>query len=83
MLRRLDFKEPTTLKAIEPHRLKELILADLHKYHETGISQIHSRIGEDIQRRDISKMLKKMIEEGLVSQVGVKKFARYRLVDRV
>lgn len=83
VIRRLDFKEPTTLKAIEPYRLKELILADLQKYHEAGIAQIHSRIGADIQRRDISKMLKKLIEEGVIRQVGVKKFARYRLMDRV
>ncbi|NMC32403.1 MAG: ATP-dependent DNA helicase [Veillonellaceae bacterium] len=79
MVRKLNFKEPTTLKAIEPHRLKELILADLRKYELAGIAQIHSRIGSDIPRRDVGRMLKKLIEEGMVIQEGVKKHTRYRL----
>jgi ATP-dependent DNA helicase RecG len=79
MIRKLNFKEPTTLKAIEPHRLKELILADLKKYELAGIAQIHARIGSDIPRRDVGRMLKNLIDEGLVVQEGVKKHTRYRL----
>ena len=61
------------------HRLKELILTDLKKYELAGIAQIHARIGSDIPRRDVGRMLKNLIDEGLVVQEGVKKHTRYRL----
>ncbi len=78
MLRRMDFKGPTTLKVIQPHRLKELILADLQKYGEASISEIHQRIGVDIPRRNLQRMLEQLVTSNLIHRVGKLKATRYR-----
>ena len=46
LLRKLEFKGHTTLKPIERHRLRELILSDLKKYRRAKGTEIHQRIGE-------------------------------------
>ena len=51
VLRTLEFRGETTLRGIELHRLRELILRDLEIYRKASISQIHNRIGKEIPRR--------------------------------
>jgi len=48
LLKELDFKGRTTLKEIEPHRLRELIKEDLKIYGESAFGDIHQRIGKEI-----------------------------------
>lgn len=50
---------PTTLKTIEPHRLKALIQEDLQKYPDSSISEIASRL-PDIDRSDLQKHIYSM-----------------------
>ncbi|MGH8709806.1 MAG: ATP-binding protein [Burkholderiales bacterium] len=82
LLRRLDFKGATTLKGIEPHRLRELILSDLGVYLEASIAEINARIGEEIPPRKIRRELQKLVQEGLVRAEGEKKGRRYILTKR-
>lgn len=53
VLRTLEFQGETTLRGIERHRLRELILRDLEIYRKAGISEIHERIGKEIPRRKL------------------------------
>ena len=68
----------TTLKAIEPYRLKELIKQDL-KYHSLSlVSDISQRL-PDVPFKDLQKMVRKMASEGELIPDGGRKFRRYRL----
>ena len=79
LLRDSDFKGKTTLKRIEPHRLRELILEDLKLYGPTSIKDINIRIGEEISHKTIQRMLKNLIESGLVTSSGATQGLKYSL----
>ena len=68
----------TTLKAIEPYRLKELIKQDL-KYHSLSLmSEVSHRL-PDVPFKDLQKMVRRMASEGELIPDGGRKFRRYRL----
>lgn len=77
LLRKLDFKGKTSLKGIESHRLRELILRDLEIYEEAGLSEIHHRIGLEIPLRKIKYELKKLVEEGEIGTKGRQRWLKY------
>ena len=66
ILRDSEFKGETTLKRIEPHRLRELILEDLKIYGASSIKEINARIGEEIKYKSIQRMLKSLINDNMV-----------------
>jgi len=77
VLRKLEFKGETTLKGIERHRLRELILRDLEIYRKASISQIHNRIGKEIPRRKLQHALKLMVRSGEIGKQGQRKHTVY------
>ena len=80
LLRDSDFKGKTTLKRIEPHRLRELILEDLKLYGPTSIKDINVRIGEEISYKSIQRILRTLVESNLVVSEGATNNVRYRLI---
>jgi len=77
VLRTLEFQGETTLKGIERHRLRELILRDLEIYRKASISQIHERIGAEIPRRKIRRELGELIAAKKIGSQGVKRGTVY------
>ncbi len=77
LLRTLEFRGETTLKGIERHRLRELILRDLEIYGKASISQIHARIGKEIPRRKLQHELKLMVQSGEIVKQGERKYTVY------
>jgi ATP-dependent DNA helicase RecG len=77
ILRTLDFKGGTTLKGIEKHRLKELVLSDLEIYRKASISQIHERIGGEIPRRKLRVALSELVKSNDINLIGCNKGAYY------
>jgi ATP-dependent DNA helicase RecG len=77
VLRTLEFQGETTLKGIERHRLRELILRDLEIYRKASISQIHNRVGKEIPRRKLQHELKLMVQAGEITKQGVRKHTVY------
>ena len=73
----MEFKGTTTLKNIEGHRLRELILRDLEIYKEARISEIHQRIGPEIPRRKLRYQLRLLVEAGEIGKRGVGKPTTY------
>jgi len=76
-LRVSEFKTKTTLKRIEPHRLKELILADLKDYPNSPIGEIHERIGVEINIHTLKNKLDDLLEEGFINKKGEKRGTKY------
>lgn len=69
---------PTTLKTIEPYRLKALILEDL-KYHSNSLlSEMASRL-PDVEYMELEKMVRTMAKDGEITPLGGRKYRRYKL----
>lgn len=79
LLRTLAFPAVTTLKLLEDHRLRALVLEDLGRYPASAIGDIHKRIGLEIPRRRLQGMLTKLLGDGLVCVQGERRWARYSL----
>jgi len=79
LLRRLDFKGLTSLRGIEKHRLRELVLRDLEIYHEASKSEIHRRIGAEIPSWRLRRELRELRAIGLVQARGELRWRRYLL----
>lgn len=73
VLRTLEFQAETTLKGIERHRLRELILRDLEIYRKASISEIHERIGTEIPRRKLRRELAELVAAGEIGSKGLKR----------
>ena len=82
LLREAGLDQQTTLKRIEPHRLRVLILEDLKRFPDSGRVDIHRRIGEEIHPKTVTRALNELIDEGLVTGKGEKRWRTYRLVPR-
>lgn len=78
-LKKTNFKGRTTLKNIEPHRLKELIIQDLSIYELCHITDIHTRIGNEIPRRHLKFILDQMASDGLINKTGANRWTHYSL----
>ncbi len=81
LLRDSNIKLPTTLSRIEPYRLQELIREDLHRYPNSKIGEIGSRIGAEISRSKLKKALAAMTQQGQVIKNGELNGSRYRLAE--
>jgi ATP-dependent DNA helicase RecG len=77
VLRTLQFEGETTLKGIEQHRLRELILRDLQIYGKASIGQIHNRIGKEIPRRKLRRELAVLTASGEIAKRGMTRAAVY------
>lgn len=65
-----------SLKVIEQHKLKALIVEELRLRPESSIDEIHKRFDE-IERKDIQKAVYKLVDEGEVEFSGVKTYRKY------
>ena len=75
-LNKSKFQSPTTLKTIEPYRLKALILEDLRFYPNSSIAEIANRL-PDVEYNDLEKMVRKMAQEGEIVPIGGRKYRKY------
>ena len=69
---------PTTLKTIEPYRLKELILQDLKYHPKSLISDISSRL-PDVPYTELQKTVREMVRSGELKYDGGRKYRYYSL----
>lgn len=88
VLRSTEFKGPTTLKKIQPHRLRHLVLEDLTTYSPdlasaSPISAIHQRIGLDIPRKKLGTALATLRHSRAIVMTGLRAGARYALAPGV
>ena len=79
LLRNVELIPQTTLKRIEPHRLKALVIEDLFRYPKSSSGDIHRRIGQEIPLRSIRQILEQLIKSGEVNFQGEKRWRRYWL----
>ena len=78
-IRKINFKGKTNLKNIEDYRLEELIYKDLKAYSNSGFSDIHGRIGLEINQFKVKRMLKSMVEKNVLESSGSTRGMKYQL----
>jgi ATP-dependent DNA helicase RecG len=76
-IRKINFKGKTNLKNIEDYRLEELIFKDLTAYPNSGFSEIHQRIGMEINQFKVKRLLKSMLDRGVIVSQGERKWTKY------
>lgn len=75
---RIQFE--TTLKTIEPYRLKALIHEDLRYHPNSMMSEISKRL-PDVEYSELEKMVRRMVKENEVIPLGGRKYRRYALTE--
>ncbi|MFO1297868.1 MAG: ATP-binding protein [Rubrivivax sp.] len=81
LLRDSGLDGKTTLKRMEPHRLRALIVEDLSRYPQSSSTDIHRRIGPELTPKTVKRALDELIATGQVAARGEKRWRRYRLAD--
>ena len=79
ILKESGYKGQTSLKRIEPYRLRELIIEDLKIYECASLRDIQQRIGDEISYQKLWKQLDNMIKEGILQSTGKNRWTKYRL----
>ncbi|MFK2084782.1 ATP-binding protein [Bacteroides fragilis] len=79
ILKESGYKGQTSLKRIEPYRIRELIIEDLKIYECTSLRDIQQRIGDEISYQKLWKQLDNMIKEGILESTGKNRWTKYRL----
>lgn len=69
----------TTLKTIEPYRLKALIKEDLKYYPNSLLSEIAKRL-PDVDFSELERMIRAMAKNEEISHSGGRKYRRYSLL---
>ena len=75
---RMQFE--TTLKTIEPYRLKALIHEDLRYHPNSTMSEISKRL-PDVEYIELEKMVRMMVKDGKIIPLGGRKYRRYTLAE--
>lgn len=78
-IRKINFKGKTSLKNIEDYRLEELIFKDVKAYPHSRFSEIHQRIGLEINQYKVKRMLKSMVEKDILGSTGETRGMKYHL----
>lgn len=79
LLREAGLDKLTTLKRVQPHRLRALILEDLERFPGSGRADIHRRIGPEIHAKSITRALDALLSEGSILATGERRWRTYRL----
>ena len=69
----------TTLKTIEPYRLKALICEDLRFHPNSLLSEISTRL-PDVLFPELEKMVREMAKKGELKHTEGRKYRRYSLL---
>ena len=77
LLRSAGLDDRTTLKRVEPYRLRALVVEDLERYPGSPISEIHRRIGSEVPERTLRRALDDLVQEGRVTRTGDRRWTRY------
>lgn len=72
----------TTLKRVEPHRLRALICEDLARYPGASSADVHRRAAPELAQRTIRRALEELAEAGSVRFDGERRWRRYWLTDQ-
>jgi ATP-dependent DNA helicase RecG len=77
LLQEVGFDHQTTLRRIEPHRLRALIEEDVMRYPGSSSTEIHQRVGREIPDRTLGRAIEHLLEAKRITSRGEKRWRRY------
>ena len=77
LLHKSGLDSRTTLERIQPHRLQALIAEDVGRYPDSAASDIHRRVGGEVQSSVFRRALKQAVDEGKIITQGERRWRRY------
>jgi ATP-dependent DNA helicase RecG len=72
-----NFKEQINKKKVQDFKLEELIYKDITSFPNSSFSEIHKRIGLEINKNTIRWILKQMVDSNKLKVEGTNKGTRY------
>ncbi|MBI5547606.1 MAG: hypothetical protein HY901_27295 [Deltaproteobacteria bacterium] len=78
LLRAAGLDGVTTLKRVQPHRLRALIVEDLERYPNSSISDIQRRVAPELSRPTFKRAVDALVEEKRVEPSGTHRWRTYR-----
>jgi ATP-dependent DNA helicase RecG len=69
----------TTLRRLEPHRLKALVEEDLRRYPGSSSGDINRRVGTEVAYRTLKRAIDELADGGRVRHEGAGRWRRYWL----
>lgn len=76
-LKGVGLDRQTTLRRMEPHRLRALILEDLSRYPGSASGDINRRVGPEVPYRSLKRALDELLARGTVRFEGQSRGRRY------
>ena len=70
-------KRTNTQKRVSDTHLEEIICKDIIAHPNSSVSEIHARIGNEINLFKLKRMLGVMLDRGILSSEGVRKMMKY------
>ncbi len=83
LLRAAGLDGRTTLRRVQPHRLRALIVEDLERYPRSSSSEVHQRVGPEIPPRTLGRALKELVDGGRVVAEGERRWRRYSVAPAI
>jgi ATP-dependent DNA helicase RecG len=77
LLQEVGFDHQTTLRRIEPHRLRALIEEDILRYPGSSSKEIHQRVGREIPDRTLGRAIEHLLAARRITYRGEKRWRRY------
>lgn len=82
LLKGVGLEGKTTLKRMEPYRLRALVEEDLSRYPGSSSSEVHQRVAPELAQRTIRRTLEELIAQGAVRHEGDRRWRRYWLTPK-
>lgn len=81
LLKGSGLDEKTTLRRLEPHRLRALIVEDLRLYPGAASGDINRRVGSEVPYRTLKRAIDDLVAEGSLRFEGLSRGRRYWYVE--
>lgn len=77
LLKGVGLDDRTTLKRMEPHRLRALVLEDMGLYPGSSSGEVNRRVGAEVPYRSLKRAIDELVDVGKVRFEGQGKGRRY------
>ncbi|MDR1119552.1 MAG: putative DNA binding domain-containing protein [Dysgonamonadaceae bacterium] len=66
-------------KKVQDYKLEESIYKDIISYPNSSFSEIHNRIGQDVNKNTVRWILKRMVDDNKLEIMGTNRWVRYSI----
>ena len=83
LVQNFNFKRQIKNKKVQDYNLEQLIYKDITSHPNSSFSEVHMRIGQEINRNSIRWILKQMVDSNKLEITGVNRWTRYSIAKKL